>query len=88
MCNLDNYIFDKYPELKPNLYVRYVDDICIVANKFNIVTQLKEIFEQHSVLKFTFETESKKNMPFLDVLINRSDNKFKTSVYVKKHQQW
>ena len=83
MCNLENSIFSMYPKLKPIMYVRYVDDICVVIDKFHKLTDLKEVFELNSVLKFTFETEVSKRMPFLDVLIDRNNHNFETSVHVK-----
>ena len=82
MCNLENSIFDNYCE-KPQLYIRYVDDICIGVAKFDQILKLKNLFESHSVLKFTFETEICKKLPFLDVLLNRRSNQICTSVYTK-----
>ena len=47
------------------------------------IIYLKEQFEQNSVLKFTFEIDTKKSMPFLDVHIRKENQTFSTSVYVK-----
>ena len=44
---------------------------------------LKETLERNSALKFTFETEVQKRMPFLDVLIDRTHNEISLSVYTK-----
>ena len=84
MCDLENRVFALNPALKPYLYVRYVDDICLVAENFNSLLKIKHAFELNSVLKFTFEIETKKSMPFLDVLIDRNSNSFTTSVFVKQ----
>ena len=83
MCELENKVFSNYPDKKPLLYARYVDDICVLVNKFHDLVELKLLFEQNSCLKFTFETEINKKIPFLDVLITRNNNNFSTSVYTK-----
>ena len=38
---------------------------------------------KHKNIKFTYEKESNNSLPFLDILISRSENGFKTSVYHK-----
>ena len=38
---------------------------------------------KHENIKFTYEKESNKSLSFLDILISRSENGFKTSVYHK-----
>ena len=38
---------------------------------------------KHKNVKFTYEKESNNSRPFLDILISRSENGFKTSVYHK-----
>ena len=38
---------------------------------------------KHKNIKFTYEKESNTSLPFLDILISRSENGFKTSVYHK-----
>lgn len=83
MCNLENEIFEEYPELKPLIYVRYVDDCFVLVNNYHSLQLIKEKFEANSVLKFTFETEKNKQVPFLDTIVKRYDLQFKTSVYVK-----
>ena len=83
MCHLENKVFESQPDLKTPLYVRYVDDICLITPKFDTLIQIKETFEANSVLKFTFETEINKKMPFLDTLIHRSGSNYRTSVYSK-----
>ena len=73
MCNLENSVL-------PTFSLNWLD---IIANQFNDILNLKEQFEQNSVLKFTSEIETKKSMPFLDVLIRKQYQTFSTSVYVK-----
>ena len=65
-------------------YRRYVDDIFSV---FNNSFEAKELFNyittRHPNIKFTMETEVNKIIPFLDVLIDNSQNIFNTSTYQK-----
>ena len=84
MCHLENKVLKDNRIPKPLLYIRYIDDICVVVNNFECLVMLKQALEDNSVLKFTFETEVKKSMPFLDVLITRNGTKFETSVFVKE----
>ena len=71
------------PTLKPPIYCRYVDDILLVADNFEQVRKLKNAFKDKSVLKFTYEIERKKLLPFLDTLITRTDNNVTTTIYTK-----
>ena len=83
MCNLENSVLPTLSYDKPLFYCRYVDDICIFVDQFNDILNLKEQFEQNSVLKFTVEIETQKSMPFLDVFIRKENQTFSTSVYVE-----
>ena len=71
-------------EFKPACYRRYVDDIFVLFRspvhhqKFQNYLNSK-----HRSIRFTCETEHKNSMPFLDVLITRTNNGFKTSIYHK-----
>jgi hypothetical protein len=64
MSNLENTTFQDHPKLKPKFYARYVDDVLVIVDKFHHLTKLKTMFEQKSILKFTFETTEvkKKNV--------------------------
>ena len=70
--------------MMPSYYRRNVDDIFSV---FNNSFEAKEFFNyintRHPNIKFTMETEVNKIIPFLDVLIDNSQNIFKTSTYHK-----
>ena len=59
MCHVENTVFEACPTLKPKLYVRYVDDIFLIVDSLNSLNNVKEAFEQNSVLNFTFEVENK-----------------------------
>ena len=70
--------------VKPQFYKRYADDtFTIFKNEaecdefFNILNSL------NPALKFTSDKEESESLAFLDIKIQKSDNKFITSVYRK-----
>ena len=60
-----------------------IDDILLVVDNFEQVRKLKNAFKDKSILKFTYEIERKKELPFLDTLITRTDNNVTTTIYTK-----
>ena len=59
----------------PLYYRRYVDDIFLVLNNsFEAKEFFNYINTRHPNIKFTMETEVNKIIPFLDVLIDNSQN--------------
>ena len=83
MCNLENNAFENHPNLKPTVYCRYIDDILIVIDNFQQLTQLQELFITQSSLNFTYEIETNKKLSFLYTLIKRKNNELITTVYRK-----
>ena len=78
MSDLGNKIFNSI--WKPSIYLRYVDDILILANDTNEIN-IQDTFRKCSVLNFTPEKKNNK-ISFLDVLIdtsNNNNNSFTTS---------
>ena len=69
---------------KPPTYFRYVDDTLAIfdheAEADEFLTKLSCLYPS---LKFTFEKEKEKCLPFLDIYIERTDIGFETSVYRK-----
>jgi hypothetical protein len=69
---------------KPILYLRYVDDIFAL---FDTTTEMNDFLVDlnslHPSLVFTKEEELNKTLPFLDVLVERINSSFVTSVYRK-----
>ena len=61
---------------QPLIYFRYVDELN--CNRF-----LKQLNSLHQSLNFTHEKEVNGKLPFLDVLVEKSNTKFLTSVYRK-----
>ena len=66
------------------IYFRYVDDtFAMFENEFNCNRFLKQLNSLHQSLSFTHEKEVNGKLPFLDVLVEKSNTKFLTSVYRK-----
>src|SRR5678815_870993 len=71
-------------DFKPLLYLRYVDDCFVLfrerehANLF-----LEHLNNKHPNIRFTKEEELDGKLPFLDVFVQRRENKFHTSIYRK-----
>ena len=86
MGSVENEVFQN-PDHRPHIYARYVDDIFIQVQNEARLTQIKELFETHSILNFTYELNVNKKLPFLDVLVDSSENKFLTTVYHKPTDQ-
>ena len=69
---------------KPTAYCCYVDDTFSLFHKETEFQKFLNCFNSlHLSLKFTNEIEINNSLPFLDVLVTKSNNKFITSVYRK-----
>ena len=84
MGNLEETIFNDNPNLKPKIYARYVDDIFLLIDNEQQLLNIRHQFQANSVLKFTYELNNNNKLPFLDIMVNNSDNSFKTTVYRKE----
>ena len=82
MCNLENKILPTLSKT-PYIYARYVDDIFLEINNVNSLITMKDAMEQNSVLKFTYELNIERKIPFLDIQVHDKNNSFVTSVYRK-----
>ena len=75
-------LFDRFPNLFT--YLQHVDDTFVSfksrGDAFKFFDTLNQL---HSSLSFTMEEESYGQLPFLDVLVERGDFSFPTSVYRK-----
>ncbi|CAF1555336.1 unnamed protein product [Rotaria magnacalcarata] len=66
------------------LWRRYVDDTFILCTNQTDEEQIKSTLNTfHPCIRFTFEPEVKKQLPFLDVLITKQQQEFDTIVYRK-----
>ena len=80
--------------VKFQVYFRYVDDTFVI---FHHKAEVSEFFVMlsnlHPSLKFNFEKEMDKQLPFLDVCVEKRNHVFETKVYRKptftgKYIQW
>ena len=75
-------LFDRFP--KPFSYLQYVDDTFVSFKSRSDALEFFDTLNQlHSSLSFTMEEESNGQLPFLDVLVERGDSSFLTSIYRK-----
>ena len=66
--NLEIEVLWQKPEIKPQVFCRYIDDTFIVCNSFGEIDLLKLELEAISPLKFTYELECNKIIASLDTL--------------------
>ena len=79
-----NWLRECLIEFKPILYKRYVDDIFVLfKNESDVPLFFDYINNKHRNIKFTIEKENQGKLPFLDILIEKTDNRLETSVYRK-----
>ena len=72
---------------KPLVWWRYVDDIFTLwpqNNNEHVNDFLNYINSQETSIKFTTEFENHNELPFLDVLVKKTENTIETCVYKKK----
>ena len=86
MCFRESEWLDACPEeFKPVYYRRYVDDTFLVFRKREHVNMFLDYMNsQHDNITFTCEMERDDSLPFLDVMITKTNGSIKTSVYRKR----
>ena len=78
----ETHLFDRFP--KPFIYLRYVDDTFVSFRSRNdALSFFDKLNKLHPSLTFTMEEENNGEVPFLDVLVERHDTSFLTTVYRK-----
>ena len=83
MCELENTLIPKLQNVVSN-WTRYVDDTFAIIEPKNVEMVEKELNSFHNTIKFTHELEQEQKLPFLDVLIKRTEtDEIETSVYRK-----
>ena len=66
------------------MYFRYVDDtFAVFNNEEDCNTFFTHLNSLNPSLRFTYEKETNQSLPFLDVLVERHDSEFLTSVFRK-----
>ena len=85
MCSLEHHYLSNSPsQFKPLLYCRYVDTFCLFKDKNDIDLFLNYINGIHPNINFTVEVENCSSLPFLDILVEKSNDCFNTSLFRKK----
>lgn len=70
-------------KLLPRIWHRYVDDVLAIVHKNDIQKTLDILNNQFESINFTFETENENKLPFLDLIIHRTNETVQFSVYHK-----
>ena len=78
------WLTDCPEDFKPVYYRRFVDDIFAMFRLPDYLEKFTNYLNsKHKNIKFTYEKESTNSLPFLDILISKSENGFKTFIYHK-----
>ena len=84
MAHVERKVLPSLPQdSKPLIYCRYVDDIFLMVDSADVLQNLRERFQDNSILSFTYEIEKHNLLTFLDVDVCRLNESFVTSVHVK-----
>ena len=83
MCELENDMIPKMMD-KLKFWTRYVDDTFAFVKPSEIDNIHRQLNGYNPQIQFTYETETDRKIPFLDVMIERKDSLLETSVYRKK----
>ena len=85
MCFLEEQFLDKCPtHFKPIFYKRYVDDTFVLfRDKSHAALFLNYINNFHANINFSMDTEVDNKLPFLDILVSRSNGNFVTGIFRK-----
>ena len=83
MGKLEEKAISTFDGPKPRFWRRYVDDVFAILKRSVLIKFLAHLNTQHPAIRFTVETESEKELPFLDLNVRRSDNILSTDVYRK-----
>ena len=76
MEHLERKLLDTAPEnLKHKLWKRYMDDMLEIVKKGSVekLTKFINELDDSSNMKFTYEVEQGGQLPFLDLLLNRTE---------------
>ena len=86
LCFHERKWIDECPlTFKPQFYRRYMDDTFIIFDNANQANEfLRYMNERHPKINFTIERERDNKLPFLDLLIDKSDVDLDISIYRKQ----
>ena len=68
---------------RPKVWKRFVDDVFGITKRSNVQPLLAHLNNQHDNIRFTLEEGQDGCLPFMDVLVDRSDQVLTTTVYRK-----
>ena len=73
-------------DLKPKNWLRYVDDTFVLwPHSLEELEQFHQYLNKRNVsIQFTIEHQKNNSLPFLDVLVQKQMNNFKTKIHRKK----
>ena len=84
MESFEQHALSSYPGIKPRLWVRFVDDTCVIIRRSELENFFKFLNNLDDNIKFTQEPCKDNKLPFLDCLISvESDGTLSTTVYRK-----
>ncbi|XP_066937052.1 uncharacterized protein [Macrobrachium rosenbergii] len=81
MGTVEEHVLERIQQ--PKKYARYINDVFIQADNEEEVEVLHQTFQQCSVLNYTVEFSTDDRVPFLDVMVTKTEWNLKTSVYTK-----
>ena len=81
MAEVENRALENV-NIVPSFYGRYIDDIFVICEEDELLL-LKDEMTLISGLRFTIEKSTDNKLPFLNVLVERSGNTVKSSVFRK-----
>lgn len=82
MVNFENKLEED--NILPKNWIRYVDDVFTTIKESEIDAVLNTLNNRCQSIKFTFEKEADRSLPFLDLLLTRDiNNKIDISIYRK-----
>jgi hypothetical protein len=71
---LESYVFDVLLGFRPKAFDRYIDDIFCICKLFQVEIILAALNMAHDSLNFTLERETSGALPFLDIIISKTDS--------------
>jgi len=81
-----NWVLDQIPSNKknPDVIVRYVDDLfCTFSHKNHLIDYFQCISNIYPNIQFSKELETNNQLPYLDILVSKVNNKFETMIFRK-----
>ena len=85
LCYIEERMFGQCPDdIKPLFYKRYLDDTFVVFQSEAQAERFHSYINTiHANIQFTMEKEVNNKLPFLDMTVERLNNKFSTNIYRK-----